>query len=380
MKEGKPMELIFFSDSIKSLNPDSIKTSSEKFEFELAFNLMLYENIKVSIYSSSLNYGERQKKSNLELIGIKGSTKRATFKNFNNLIGSNKDTRKIVIFYGYDLIKNIYLLYIKQKHRLIMLSFIFDTHIGAIEKFHYIKKFISNIYFKIAIGFLKFLDGYILFQEDAVKELNLKKPYYITKPGINKSTIEGHTHDISNQKTSNFTMSYLGSLMPYNGISELVHTFAMYDDADLRLRIFGTGKLRKEVIDYSKKDDRIYQGGLIDQNEIEEELKNADLLLNLRNPEHYVCKFAYPSKLIEYMGTGIPVLSTNLKFDDEIHECLYVINKLDPSEIYNKIVSIKEDSIENKRRKTQKAKEYILNNNDWKGICKELNSFLTKFL
>ncbi len=369
------MVLIFFSDCIKSLNIDSMKTSSEKFEYELAFNLMLYEDIKVIIYSSSLGYGKRQEKSNIELIGIGGNTKRATFKNFRKLIIENKSTDKIVIFYGYDLVKVVNLLYIKRKYRFDMLSFIFDTHIGSIENFSYLKKFISNIYFKSSIKLLRFLDGYILFQSCAADELNLRKPYYVTKPGINKSSISSYIYD---KQTSNFVITYMGSLMPYNGINEILNTFVMHKDIDLRLKIFGSGKLQEKVIDYSKKDKRIYYGGLVDQKMLKNELKDTDLLLNLRDPEHYVCKFAYPSKLIEYMATGIPILSTNLNFDDEMQDCLYVLDRLDSTEIYRKIEYIKNDNIRNKIIKAKKAKEYVANNNNWERICEDLIAFISR--
>lgn len=206
--------------------------------------------------------------------------------------------------------------------------------------------------------------------------MKLIKPYYVLKPGINKDKISNYLYNRNNY----FTIIYMGSLMDYNGISEMLEAFQLCKNENMRFRIFGNGGLRNKVIEYSKKDSRVYYGGLVNQDVISNEFLNADLLLNLRDPNDYVCNFAYPSKLIEYMSSGVPVLSTNLKFDNDIKDCLYVVDRLDSIDIKDKIGFIVNDDIENIKLKTKKSKEYVIKNNNWETICKELIYNLDNFI
>lgn len=149
------MKLVFLSSSIKTLNINHMKTSSEKFEYELVYNLIINENIDVSIYSDQLKMGDIQSNMNVKLIGIRGKTKVITYKNFHSLLKKiNKPD--LIIFYGYDLMKVIGMIWIKYKNKIKTLSFIFDTHQGAIKNFSYVKKNFSNIYFNISIKLLSF--------------------------------------------------------------------------------------------------------------------------------------------------------------------------------------------------------------------------------
>jgi glycosyltransferase involved in cell wall biosynthesis len=373
------MQINFFSNSIKSLNLDLMTTSSEKFEYESAYNLAKNAGTTVNIYSAGLDYGRQEGNTFINLFGIGGKSKWDIYRNLDDFLENKiKHIGTVFIFYGYDLFQVLNLIYLKYKYRFKLLGFIFDSHIGAIEHLAYVKKIVANTYFHTSINLLKLLDGYILFQKAAASELRLKKPFYVTKPGIDPNSI-GIDTTCSNRKSLIFTVTYLGSLLPYNGIDALLNSFALSTDPEIRLRVFGNGILQKQIIDYSKRDERVYYGGLINHKQVKDELKTTNLLINLRDPESYICKFAYPSKLVEYMASGIPVLSTDLDFDAEMRECLYLVKKLEPNEILRMINHIKEKGPEYNAEKAKKAKKYIIENNNWNEISKGLYKYISGF-
>lgn len=363
--------MIIYSN-IQSLDVNRMATSSEKFEFEFANNLSKYAHTKITIYSPGLNFGDNYDNGDIELVGIKGKNKFGDFKNIHKLFRERINPNDILLFYGYDLINMLMFFMLKYRYSTKLVNFIFDTHVGATENLRYFKKIMSKVYFNISILLLKFLDAHLLFQSSAAKELNLRKPYYVTKPGIDLSNINTIPRKINRK---HLRLTYMGSLMNYNGIIELLEVFARYKDDDISLRIFGKGKLENIVKNYSNDNPRVIFGGLINQSAIQEVLLTTDLLLNLRDPQHYVGKFAYPSKLIEYMATGIPILSTDIGFDRHMKECLYTIENLNSLEIYEKIIEIKNDTITNRLKKANNAKKYIELNNNWENICNNIISF-----
>lgn len=372
------MPLLIFSNCIKNFDLDSMKTSSEKFEYELALNLAKYSCSQVIIYSSASDSDRQIIDNNMCLIGAKSSSSCCdTYKTLSKLIKTHKDSGDVLLFYGYDLLQIIGMIYLKIRYRISLVCFIYDTHVGAIEKLRNPKKLMASLYFTISIYLMRFLDGFILFQEAAAQELRITKPYFVTKPGIDPTKVSKHTRL---QKTDTFTISYFGSLMPYNGIDSLLSAISLSDDPELRFRIFGSGDLQSKVIDYAKRDERVYYGGLIEQEQLKGEFKKADLLLNLRDPDHYVCKFAYPSKLIEYMASGIPVLSTNLGFDYGMQECVYLLDNLSPYEIQEKIEYIKRAFPVDKSRKAERAINYVIENNRWDKICQDINLLFASLL
>lgn len=100
----------------------------------------------------------------------------------------------MLIYYGYDLIDQINILKLRNQLKLITIPFIFDSHKGAIENFNAVKKSISEVYFNISISLLNKNDAFLLFNKEAVEELNIKKPYLVTRPGMQADNLEKNVY------------------------------------------------------------------------------------------------------------------------------------------------------------------------------------------
>lgn len=157
---------------------------------------------------------------------------------------------------------------------------------------------------------------------------------------------------------------------------ELLQAFSEINQEEFELRIFGEGPLENDVIEYTNNDSRIFYGGLVQSDELQNEYENADLLVNIRNPGHYVTKFSFPSKLIEYISKGKPILSTNLNFNTDLASGLYIIDDVNPTIIKDKILKIESDSEETKNIKIKIAQRALTIENNWDKIIKEVEVFL----
>ena len=81
---------------------------------------------------------------------------------------------------------------------------------------------------------------------------------------------------------------------------------------DIELWLFGSGDMEKDITDYCKSDQRIKYFGMVPREKVVKFEKKAKLLVNPRPTNNEFTKYSFPSKTIEYMASGTPLLTTRL--------------------------------------------------------------------
>jgi glycosyltransferase involved in cell wall biosynthesis len=368
------MEVIIYSKSIIHLDVNLATTSSQIFEIEFARALASYN--KVSIISSQAKQREKDKYKDVSLYP-QDNSKKLKFTLKENIENHSLfiENEKVLIFFGYDYFILNHLNWVCEKFEARLISYTFDTHKAAIEHRKGLRKFLINVYFQLGIQKLNSIDGIILFNEEAYRELDLRIPYIISKVGINDNEISSKVYRRNENKC--FNIVYAGSLESYNGVLKMIDAMKLLPSNSVSFDIYGKGTLINDVIRESAKDPRIHYKGLIPRGEVDSIIQNADLLLNLRNTNHYVNKFAFPSKLIQYLSSGIPVLTTRVIKDPAFNNIAFVIDHYTPEEISEMIAFII-DNPEEQQKRAALAKNYIRDNFLWENVIKEVNNFLKK--
>ncbi|MEH0932517.1 glycosyltransferase [Micromonospora sp. CPCC 205558] len=105
---------------------------------------------------------------------------------------------------------------------------------------------------------------------------------------------------------------YAGGLSRAYGVDRLVEAFRGLPDPDLRLSVFGRGELEPWLHEQASADPRIAPPALIDRVRLGSRLAGAAVLVNPRPVGQYFVPYSFPSKTIEYLATGVPVVSTDL--------------------------------------------------------------------
>jgi glycosyltransferase involved in cell wall biosynthesis len=113
---------------------------------------------------------------------------------------------------------------------------------------------------------------------------------------------------------NSFVATYMGSLFSFSGLLQVVSDFALLSQSDDRLLIIGGGginnELRKEVKEL-KLENKVIFTGVIDYTELPDYLSVSDVLINPFEPT-LVTNLALPHKVLQYLATGIPTVSTKL--------------------------------------------------------------------
>lgn len=105
---------------------------------------------------------------------------------------------------------------------------------------------------------------------------------------------------------------YSGSLHRQYGILDLLEAFAAVDDSEAELWICGNGDARKEVEAAAAADPRIRFFGFCSQQEVADLRSRAAMLVNPRSNAGEYTKYSFPSKTMEYLASGKPVVMYRL--------------------------------------------------------------------
>jgi glycosyltransferase involved in cell wall biosynthesis len=105
---------------------------------------------------------------------------------------------------------------------------------------------------------------------------------------------------------------YSGMLNEMNGIPLLLESFARLTGPEWRLWVYGGGPLVGEVRAAARRDPRItlHPWDVVPEAEVLRRHRQAHVLVNPRPSSHRANRYSFPSKLLEYLASGTPVVST----------------------------------------------------------------------
>lgn len=226
------------------------------------------------------------------------------------------------------------------------------------------KKRIDHLYAK--------MDGFVLFAEPMLEKINIGDSKYTVIEGV--ASIEDL--DASPVDKENFIM-YAGTLHKNIGIENIISSLDYMDDAEIKLKIYGTGELEKYIKEKAGENSRIVFGGFVDRKTLFEEEKKALALINARNPSDAYTKYSFPSKTFEYLYSGTPFVTTRLKgVPKEYTKYLFEIEDNVPQFIAFEINKICRMSKEEIIACGCKARRFVVQKKTKEEQAKKLSDFL----
>jgi glycosyltransferase involved in cell wall biosynthesis len=225
---------------------------------------------------------------------------------------------------------------------------------------------IHKVNFKIMMAiylarlFLPRFDGYILITIQMNSIVNPKlKPYIVMECLVDKDMAK-----ITNQvetKDQEKIILYAGGLYEQYGIKTLIEAFKKLDNKNIKLDIYGTGPMGKEMPIYMDQDSRIRYYGVVSNEIVVEKQLKATLLVNPRRSTQEYTKYSFPIKNIEYMASGTPTVTTHLPgMPDEYIPFVYIFNDETSEGIYYTLKELLSKNSSELHSFGSKAKDFIL--------------------
>ena len=211
---------------------------------------------------------------------------------------------------------------------------------------------------------------WVLLTEQMYEYLHKKKPAVIMEGHVDGSML-GIDNSLK-EKDRPRRCIYAGGLSKKFGIETLVEAFKMADICDAELHLYGKGDYVESL--QTNVDKRIVYHGIVSNDIVVRDELRATLLINPRPTIESFTKYSFPSKNMEYMASGTPVLTTKLPgmpkeyydyvylFDDEtvkgMAETLKKVLSLSDDELHSKGISAREFVFQEKTNAKQ-AKRII---------------------
>lgn len=207
-----------------------------------------------------------------------------------------------------------------------------------------------------------FMSGFVFLTEDMNARLNRKKSPYIVLEGHVDSEIP--SFDI-NEKweliDGKKVIIYAGSILKLYGVQNLTEGFIKAEIPDAELWIYGDGDYRKELIEIEKKNCNVVYKGVCGNQEVVQAELRASLLVNPRPSTPEYTKYSFPSKNMEYMVSGTPLLTTNLPgMPKEYHDYVYLLENETPEGVAQSLKMIYQLPFEKRQQLAAQARKFVL--------------------
>ena len=227
------------------------------------------------------------------------------------------------------------------------------------------RRLLRRIHCKVVYHFMVRVDRFILLTKQMTVPLHVgNRPYLV---------MEGMCGDVADEppvsKPQPFSMLYTGRLNRRYGLELLLQAMKELHDPDIELWLCGSGEMEEEIRAYAAQDPRIRFFGFLPHVEAVQLQKKATVLVNPRTNQGEYTKYSFPSKTMEYMASGRPVMMFRLdgipgEYDPfltyipeesaaSVRDTVESLRKLSPSELDEMGARGREFVLKNKNRNVQ---------------------------
>jgi len=243
--------------------------------------------------------------------------------------------------------------------------------------YSFFKKYDTTLFYDS----LEDVDSFVVLTSHMRKVLNIEnKPSIVIEGVVNRSeyNVKSSNQDIFKLRKSN-TIVYTGTLNEKFGIKNLVDAFMMIPKHDIKLRICGSGDSEEYIKTKSNIDPRIEFLGKLSLEESITIQKKASILINPRQNNESYTKFSFPSKTMEYLLTGNPIIAYKLDgIPDEYDPYIYYVEDNSVEALVKKINEVLEVPAQQNQKKGADAINFVLENKNNDFAAKRIISLFLK--
>lgn len=398
------------SDKIMAESKSSIQFAANEFQKKFLNSINLTKSFNVRIVSlpflghypfgytkRKFNYKKKEKLEYdlLEFNNIFG------IKNFSRMIVLNKYIKENNYLRDYDLIfvYSAHNPFIKSMQK--MLEHNKNTKVIFIlpDLPQYMNS-TNNVFFKS----LKLMDSHSIFKglskfDNFIVLTEQMRDFLETKMTQNFLILEGiaNSVEIKEDKKNNIIkqlgmseekvkLCYTGTLDERYGIKELIHAFSLISNRNYRIYICGAGDSENYIIEESKKDNRIIYLGQKKAEETQLIQLCCDILINPRRNIGEYTKYSFPSKTMEYLSAGKPVICYKLEgipseYDEYLNYVDIAKNETNQVEfLASKIQEVATKQIESLVEYSKKVQQFIEDEKSEKATGKKILDFCERIL
>lgn len=220
-----------------------------------------------------------------------------------------------------------------------------------------------------------FTDKFVLLSEAMLEKIPQANHRYIVVEGIAGDIDSSSDYQLKSSDVK--TILYAGTIQKFAGVFDLVKAFKMTKDENYRLEVCGSGADVLEFKQLIEDDPRIIYHGMIPRDEVLKLQKTATLVVNPRKPSVSLTRYSFPSKTMEYLSSGTPMLGYRLEgIPSDYYPYFYSPEDEENETLAKTIDTIFLKSEEERWQFAESAKDFIIKNKTPFEQAKRILSFL----
>jgi glycosyltransferase involved in cell wall biosynthesis len=160
---------------------------------------------------------------------------------------------------------------------------------------------------------------------------------------------------------------YAGILSAVYGVRMLVQAFMRLKNPSYRLWLCGRGELEPEILSCAEEDSRIKFLGMVSNSEVLQRERCATLLVNPRPSDSEFTRYSFPSKNLEYLSSGRPVVLCRLPgIPDEYFDYVYALDNESVEGMATLLDHVLQKSDEELEAFGQRARRFVLDHKNYR--------------
>jgi len=207
---------------------------------------------------------------------------------------------------------------------------------------------------------MKRYDAYVFLTKEMDSLVNQRHVPSVVIEGLVDINMKDKSNDLANKHSERVCL-YAGAIEKRYGLESLVEGFMRADSQNCELHVYGAGDYERDLTVAAQRESRVKYLGTVPNDHVVEEQLRATLLLNPRPTSEAFTKYSFPSKNMEYMASGTPMLTTLLPgMPEEYLPHVYVLQDESPEGIaaaLDRVLALDDEELYQKGRS---AKEFVL--------------------
>lgn len=237
-----------------------------------------------------------------------------------------------------------------------------------------IYKVLKTLDWRIMLTLCKKIDSFILLTEAMKDKLNISDQPYIISEGICETDNKNYDNHIEEN-----SITYTGTLDREFGVLDLIRNFLAIAREDWVLKIAGGGNAKQEIEDISQKNHRIHYCGILTNAETRKLQRSSTILINPRSSDEEFTKYSFPSKTMEYLKSGRPVIMHKLPgIPSEYNDYLIYFENTTDEAIQRGLLNLMAKTPEELNKIGENGRKFVEREKNSKVQGEKISKFLTK--
>ena len=303
------------------------------------------------------------------------------YKQLKNAVKSFKDEKLVIMTYDIHLEQAASMLKIKKKYPNVITCAIMPDiptqmlKLGAPSK-------IQKIIAEKKMSYAGKMDTYVFLTEYMKECIDVSSKQYTVVEGMyNYDSRMNYTKKQPEKRDCNVIL-YTGNLKEKYGIELLIEAVQklICEKGNYELWICGQGELSEKISAFSRENSWLKYLGYVAPPELYDVFAQATVLVNPRQNNMTFTRYSFPSKTLEYLATGKPVVAYKLDgIPNEYDEYINYVEEIGDAVINlkNKISEVCSLSFDKREINGEREKKFVLEKSPEKQ-CKKVFEMLTK--